>query len=144
MIDWNVSSTDKIEYIKNKVSSGKFPQLLQKYNDGIDLLSIREDPLYSLATLGAETEENVKTYPFTIPFSNFDVATMSEFQRILDGLNIKYGKRDFYVAFKNKTEMNDAIVRVWFTGWENTWRIAHYMIENDLLCPEHIRKRIVS
>lgn len=40
-IDWVASTAEKISHIKEKVSSGKFPMLLDEYQDGIDMLSIR-------------------------------------------------------------------------------------------------------
>lgn len=103
-----------------------------------------EDPLYSLATIVDETEENVKAFPVVVPFG-CDVNTMSQFQRLLDALGVEYGKRDYYVAFKTKEEMHMAVLKVWLTGWVNNWILEEYMIEQDLfglLCPDHIKKRL--
>lgn len=144
-INWMASTQDKITHIKEKVSSGKFPQLLKEFKGNEDVLSIQDDSLYSLATLRDETEENVKAYPVVQPTFHFDVATISKFQRVLDALNIKYGKRDVYIAFKTKEELNEAIVRVWLAGWDHNLCLEKYMIENDLFgltCSEHIRGRL--
>jgi len=143
-INWNASTKENIAHIKEKVSSGKFPQLLKEYKGNEDVLSIQEDLLYSLATLADETEENVKMFPVLVPF-HCDVATMSKFQRMLDALGVEYGKRDYMVAFKTVDELNDAIVRVWLADWEKNLILEDYMIEKDLFgltCPSHIRGRL--
>ena len=44
---WNLSTKDKIEYIKSKV-----PNSFKEQLGDIDWLNVRKDPLYALMTLG--------------------------------------------------------------------------------------------
>lgn len=136
-----------IEYFNNPQLEQRVKSLIPPkfklafYDDNVSWQEIFSDDLYALATLNSK-ELGFSYYQLPV---SMDIATLSAIQRLLDVLEINYYKLDVYLVFKTLEERNEAILKIWLSGWNKRSMFENFMKENnifDLLCPEHILKRL--
>jgi hypothetical protein len=72
-------------------------------------------------------------YTHIIPSRWFDLARMASIEKEFRKLGIKYGKCDVYPAFETKQDLDEALLRVYNSGWSDNWAIKDYLIDQNLI-----------
>ncbi|MFC1697597.1 hypothetical protein ACFL1H_04650 [Nanoarchaeota archaeon] len=77
-------------------------------------------------------EAKEKGYTCTVPGS-MDLYHMGSLEMRFRDMGISYGKMDVYPAFRSKTEMDVALLRVYQNGWEGNHLIEDYLVNEGLI-----------
>lgn len=74
-----------------------------------------------------------KGFVYTIPTKWFDLARIGRLEHELQILGISYGRNDIYPAFKSEEELNAALLKVYNSGWPDSWAIKDYLVGKKLV-----------